>query len=95
MASATDQLIDSFASKLKKSGVPVRWEDNTRLSELEARLPKRLPQSFEPLLSRYSFPLRLAEFYSLVRNQQPVNIAPHETVLVDYCVTAMRDVQMS
>jgi SMI1/KNR4 family protein SUKH-1 len=57
MASATDQLIDSFASKLKKSGVPVRPEENSaRLSQLEARLPNRLPQSFESLLSRYSFP---------------------------------------
>ena len=56
MASATDQLIDLFASKLKKAGVVIRSEDNTtRLADLEAELPKRLPQSFESLLSRYSF----------------------------------------
>ena len=57
MAGATDQLIDSFAYKLRQAGVPIRSEDNSaRLMELEARLPKRLPQSFESLLSRYSFP---------------------------------------
>jgi len=57
MLSPTDQLIDSFASKLKRLGVPIRAENNvTRLAELEAGLPKRLPKSFESLLSRYSFP---------------------------------------
>ena len=42
---------------LKSHGVPVRAETNTiRLSSLESKLPKQLPQSFESLLSRYSFP---------------------------------------
>ena len=57
MSSATDQLIDQFASKLSASGVPIRPEDNaSRLQALEANLPKGLPQSFTTLLSRYSFP---------------------------------------
>lgn len=54
---ATDKLIETFASKLKSLGVPIREEDNkTRLELLEGKLPKRLPQSFGSLLSRYSFP---------------------------------------
>jgi hypothetical protein len=57
MSSPTDQLIDQFASKLSASGVPIRPEDNTsRLHALETNLPKRLPQSFTTLLSKYSFP---------------------------------------
>lgn len=49
----TDQLADAFASKFK---VAVRPEDNSsRLRELESKLPRRLPPSFESLLSRYSF----------------------------------------
>lgn len=57
MANATDQRIDLFAEKLKVLGVRIRPENNaSRLHELEARLPKRLPQSFTSLLSRYSFP---------------------------------------
>lgn len=57
MVSATHKLIDQFASKLSGSGVPIRPEDNiSRLNALEADLPKRLPQSFTSLLSRYSFP---------------------------------------
>jgi hypothetical protein len=55
--SATDKLIETFASKLGSLGVPVREEDNkTRLEALEGKLPKRLPQSFASFLSRYSFP---------------------------------------
>jgi hypothetical protein len=54
---ATDKLIEAFASKLRSLGVPIREEDNkTRLELLEGKLPKRLPQSFGSLLSRYSFP---------------------------------------
>jgi len=57
MASATDQLIDLFASNLLASGVPIRPNDNTsRLQDLEAKLPRRLPVSFASLMSRYSFP---------------------------------------
>jgi hypothetical protein len=42
---------------VKEHGVPIRHEDNApRLSGLEEKLPKRLPQSFESFLSRYSFP---------------------------------------
>ena len=38
-------------------GVPVRAENNaSRLRAFEERLPKRMPQSFESFLSRYSFP---------------------------------------
>jgi hypothetical protein len=56
MTSATDQLIDQFASKLSSSGVSIRSEDNAfRLQALEANLPKRLPQSFTTLLAKYSF----------------------------------------
>lgn len=50
-------MIDSFASKLRFLGVPVREEDNkTRLELFEGKLPARLPQSFSSFLSRYSFP---------------------------------------
>lgn len=42
---------------LKNRGVPIRREDNaSRLRVLEEKLPKRMPQSFESFLSRYSFP---------------------------------------
>ena len=42
---------------VKGRGVPIRAEDNaSRLRALQERLPKRIPQSFESLLSRYSFP---------------------------------------
>jgi hypothetical protein len=55
--STTDQLIDSFATMLKDHGVPIRAEDNAmRLRVFEEKLPKRMPQSFESFLSRYSFP---------------------------------------
>jgi hypothetical protein len=55
--SATDKLIDSFAMMLKDHHVPIRGEDNkSRLELFERILPKRLPQSFESFLSRYSFP---------------------------------------
>jgi hypothetical protein len=54
---ATDKLIEAFASKLKSLGVPIREDENKiRLDLLQARLPKRLPQSFASLLARYSFP---------------------------------------
>jgi hypothetical protein len=57
MSNATDRLIDSFVSKVKASGIPIQPENNIQgLNELEAKLPKRLPQSFASLLSRYSFP---------------------------------------
>ena len=49
----TKQLVDAFALKFK---VAIRPEDNSlRLRELESKLLKRLPPSFESLLSRYSF----------------------------------------
>jgi hypothetical protein len=55
--STTDQLIDAFVAMVKGRGVPIRAEDNgSRLSAFEEKLPKRMPQSFESLLSRYSFP---------------------------------------
>ena len=54
--SKTDQLIDSFAEMVNRQGVPIRPEDNaSRLRMLEEKLPKRMPQSFESFLSRYSF----------------------------------------
>jgi hypothetical protein len=57
MSTATDNLINSFAAMLKQHGVPIREEDNkSRLELFERELPKRLPQSFESFLSRYSFP---------------------------------------
>jgi hypothetical protein len=57
MATATDQLIDQFASRLNSLGVQIRPEDNlARMHALEGKLPKRLPQSFATLLSKYSFP---------------------------------------
>src|SRR5882724_11520576 len=55
--SNTDQLIDSFAAMVKGRGVPIRPEDNaSRLRMFEEELSKRMPQSFESFLSRYSFP---------------------------------------
>lgn len=57
MPTATDKLIESFASKVRALGVPIREEDNkSRLGLLEEKLPKRRPQSFASFLSRYSFP---------------------------------------
>ena len=57
MSQPTDKLIDSFAAKLESQGVHIERADNLALLEkLEAGLPKRLPQSFESLLLRYSFP---------------------------------------
>lgn len=57
MSNSTDSLVDSFAAKLKSRGVPIETANNfTLLEKLEAGLPKKLPQSFESLLLRYSFP---------------------------------------
>lgn len=57
MTNSTDKVIETFASKLKVCGVPIRENDNeSRLESLEAKLPRRLPQSFASLLSHYSFP---------------------------------------
>jgi len=57
MPDATDKLIESFASKLKALGVPIRREDNeARLKMFESKLPNRLPRSFASFLSRHSFP---------------------------------------
>src|SRR5512146_432616 len=57
MSNTTERLIDTFVAKLRASGVPVIEHDNARqVQELEAKLPRRLPQSFGSLLSRYSFP---------------------------------------
>jgi hypothetical protein len=57
MAATTDELVSSFASRVKTLGVPIREQDNKlRVQCFEDKLPKRLPQSFATLLSRYSFP---------------------------------------
>jgi hypothetical protein len=57
MSTATDEVIESFALMVKDHGVPIRKEQNaSRLRIFEEKLPKRLPQSFESFLSRYSFP---------------------------------------
>jgi hypothetical protein len=57
MANSIDELIDTFANKLKLLGVPIREEDNkARLDLFENKLPKRLPRSFAAFLSGYSFP---------------------------------------
>jgi len=57
MPHSTDKLIDSFAAKLKSQGVHIEKANNIALlGKLEAGLPKKLPQSFESLLLRYSFP---------------------------------------
>src|SRR5580704_5213074 len=57
MNSSADKLVDAFVAMLNNRGVPIRPEDNVlRLRNLEENLPKRLPPSFEYLLSRYSFP---------------------------------------
>jgi hypothetical protein len=57
MPADTDKLIESFAAMVKDRGVPIRRANNAqRLLSFEEKLPKRLPQSFESLLSRRSFP---------------------------------------
>jgi hypothetical protein len=57
MSNKLNELVDAFVSRLQARGVTIRPDDNTfRLRDLEARLPRRLPDSFENLLSRYSFP---------------------------------------
>ncbi|MGA2718930.1 MAG: hypothetical protein ABSF78_08175 [Candidatus Acidiferrales bacterium] len=57
MPNSIDTLIDAFASKLELQGVRIEKADNSALLEkLESGLPKKLPQSFESLLLRYSFP---------------------------------------
>jgi hypothetical protein len=56
MIDKTEELVDAFAAKLKAQGLEILREDHSsRLRTLEAKLPKRLPPSFESLLSRYSF----------------------------------------
>jgi hypothetical protein len=56
MGHEIEELVDAFVSRLEAQGATIRRDDNTaRLRDFEARLPKRLPQSFESLLSRYSF----------------------------------------
>ena len=52
-----DKKIDAFVSTLANMGVPFRPQDNaSAVSDLEARLPRRMSRSFESLLARYSFP---------------------------------------
>jgi hypothetical protein len=42
---------------VKGRGVPIRAEDNaSRLRAFQQRVPRRIPQTFESLLLRYSFP---------------------------------------
>jgi hypothetical protein len=56
MSHKIEELVDAFVSRLQAQGVAIRRDDNTLgLRDLEAKLPKRLPQSFQSLLSRYSF----------------------------------------
>ena len=53
----TYKLIDTFVAKVRAATVPIRPQENAWIFQrLEERLPKRLPQSLEHLLSRYSFP---------------------------------------
>jgi hypothetical protein len=57
MSDATNQLIDRFAAKLTSLGVSIRAEENLeQLQAFQAKLPKRLPQTFTALLAAYSFP---------------------------------------
>src|SRR5215469_14691308 len=57
MSHNTDALVDAFATRLKAQSVTIRRENNaSRLQDLNAKLPKRLPSTFESLLLRYSFP---------------------------------------
>jgi hypothetical protein len=57
MTSEIDHLIDRFAGMVQGLGVPILAEDNSsRLLVLKEKLPKRIPLTFESLLSRYSFP---------------------------------------
>jgi hypothetical protein len=57
MSEKTEELVDAFALRLKAQGVGIRRENNaSQLQNLEAKLSRRLPPSFESLLSRYSFP---------------------------------------
>ena len=57
MPSSTDRQIDSFVSKLESQGARIEKADNSALlQKLEEGLPKKLPQSFESFLLRYSFP---------------------------------------
>jgi hypothetical protein len=52
-----NELIDALAVMLGRHNVPIKGSDNLlRLGNLESKLPRRLLQSFESLLSRYSFP---------------------------------------
>jgi len=56
MSREIDSLVDSFTSKLSAAGVPITTANSAAaLEAFEAKLGKRLPQSFESLLSRYSF----------------------------------------
>ena len=57
MSTTTDSQIDSFAAMVKGHAAPIREQDNvSRLRIFAEKLPKRLPQSFESFLCRYSFP---------------------------------------
>ena len=57
MSDKTARLVDAFTAKLQARGVPIKRDDNaSRLQELEEQITKRLPHSFQSLLSRYSFP---------------------------------------
>lgn len=57
MSRENDDLVDGFAQRLKAEGLAIRHENNlSLLKNLEENLSKRLPPSFESLLSRYSFP---------------------------------------
>jgi hypothetical protein len=49
MSHTLEELVDACVSRLEAQGVTIRRDDNTlRLRDLEAKLPKRLPQSFDP-----------------------------------------------
>jgi hypothetical protein len=79
MSAATDKLIDHLAQKLKAHGVPIEPQDNQeRLSAFEGKLPKRLPQSFESFLLRYSYPAFEVEGISLFAWDSDTNLYTSE-----------------
>lgn len=73
--SKIDERINALAVMLRKHGVPIREADNVlRLGKLKERLPRRLPQSLESLLSRYQASICL-ESRSLNGMQTSIHIS--------------------
>lgn len=57
MPTSTQNLVVALVNKLRLHGLDITEADNqSRLKALESELPRRLPNSFSALLSRYSFP---------------------------------------